>query len=103
MKRELEEEKYTVDLVNDGVEAVLRFIDKTYDFVLLDIAMPRLSGINAMRIIKRLKPDIPALIFSGNAGYSEIKDSLEAGAIGCFTKPFKIEELKDCIRKSVIV
>ncbi len=44
LKSELEEEHHRVDLVANGVEAVLSFINKAYDFVLLDLRMPRLSG-----------------------------------------------------------
>ena len=36
LKKELEDEGYTIDLVSDGVEAVMRFIDEKYDFVLVD-------------------------------------------------------------------
>ena len=70
LKRELEEDGYIVTLVNDGVEAVLKFIGKgsDYDFVLLDIKMPMLDGINTLKIIKKLNPDVPAITFSGNAG-----------------------------------
>ncbi|MBE0425529.1 MAG: hypothetical protein IBX72_02640 [Nitrospirae bacterium] len=43
-------------LVNDGVDAVLNFIDRPYDFFLFDIKMPRLDGINALKIIKNSIP-----------------------------------------------
>jgi DNA-binding response OmpR family regulator len=99
LKSELEEEGYAVDLVSDGVEAVLNFIERRYDFVLLDIKMPKLDGINALRIIKRLNPDTPALTFSGNAGTGEMAESIRAGALRCFTKPFEVSQLKDEIQK----
>lgn len=101
LKKELEEEGYAVDLVGDGVEAVLKFIDERYDFVLFDIKMPRLDGINALRIIKRLNPDVPAITFSGNAGTGEMADSVKAGAIRCFIKPFEVSGIKEDIRKYV--
>ena len=99
MKSELEEEAYTVDLVNDGVEAVLSFIDNSYDFVLIDFKMPKLDGISALRIIKKIKPHVPAIILSGNAGYSETEKLLKAGDMKFFTKPFEIAELKDYIKE----
>ena len=99
MKSELEEEAYTVDLVNDGVEAVLYFIDNSYDFVLIDFKMPKLDGISALRIIKKIKPHVPAIILSGNAGYSETDELSEAGGIKFLSKPFEITELKDCIKE----
>lgn len=102
LKNELEEEGYIVDLASDGVEAVLRFIDKEYDFVLLDIKMPRLDGINTLRIIKKLNPDVPAITYSGNAGSGEIAESVRAGGIRCFTKPFEIAQLKDEIKRYIL-
>lgn len=99
LKNELEEEGYTVDLAPDGVEAVLRFIEGEYDFVLLDIKMPRLDGINALRIIKKLDSGVPAITYSGNAGSGEMAESVKAGAIRCLTKPFEIRHLRDEIRK----
>lgn len=99
LKHELEDDGHEVDLATDGVEAVLRFIDGSYDFVLLDIKMPRLDGINALQIIRRLNPSVPAITISGNAGSGEMSESVKAGAIRCFTKPFEIEQLKADIRR----
>lgn len=99
IKNELEEEDYKIDLVHDGVEAVLNFIEKPYDFILLDIRMPVLDGISTLRIIKKLNPSVPVIAFSGNAGSNQIEESNRAGAIRCFTKPFTIRELTDCIKK----
>jgi len=101
LKNELEEEGYAVDLVSDGVEAVLKFIDGRYDFILFDIKMPRLDGINALRIIKKINPDVPAITFSGNAGTGEMAESVRAGAIRCFTKPFEVSQIKEDIKKYI--
>jgi len=98
LKNELEEERHIVDVVSDGVEAVLRFINNAYDFVLLDIRMPRLNGIDALRIIKRINPQVPAVTFSGKAGDLEMGESLECGAIKCLRKPFEIAQLKKDIK-----
>lgn len=101
LKMELEDEGWTVDLAGDGVDAVINFIDNsdTYDFVLMDIKMPRLDGINALRIIKKLSNKTPAITFSGNAGSGEMAESVRAGAIRCLTKPFEISLLKENIKK----
>ncbi len=88
-----------IDLAPDGVEAVLKFIGGKYDFVLLDIKMPKLDGINALRIIKKLDPHVPAITYSGNAGSGEMAESVKAGAIRCLTKPFEIRQLKEEIHK----
>jgi two-component system response regulator AtoC len=102
LKNELEEEKHAVDAVSDGVEAVLHFIDNIYDFVLLDIRMPRLNGIDALRIIKSINPHVPAITFSGKAGDLEMGESLKCGAIKCLGKPFGIAQLKNDIKNHVL-
>jgi len=101
LKNELEEEKYTVNLVYDGVEAVLSFMNNLYDFVLLDIKLPKLDGINTLRIIKKINPTVPAITFSGHAGNTEMAESIEAGAIKCLTKPFEIAQLKEDLKRYI--
>ena len=95
LKQELTDAGHTVEHAADGVEGVLRSIEKRFDFVLLDIRMPLLDGINALRIIKKIRPDLPAVTYSGNAASGEMAESLRAGAIRCFIKPFLIGQLKE--------
>jgi DNA-binding response OmpR family regulator len=94
LKAELEGDGRAVDLVPNGVEAVLSFLSKDYSMVLLDIKMPRLNGTDTLRILKKLNPNIPVIAFSGNAGSAEIKETIQCGALKCFSKPFPIAELK---------
>jgi DNA-binding response OmpR family regulator len=107
LKRELEEDldrelQYQVDLVPDGIEAVLHFIGVHHDFVLLDIRMPRLNGNDALRIIKKINPNVPTIMFSGNAGKAEMEESVECGAAKCIRKPFAIAQLKEDIRNHLL-
>jgi DNA-binding response OmpR family regulator len=99
LKGELQEAGYEVDLALDGVEAVLKALEQPYDFVFLDIKMPKLDGINSLRIIKKIRPAVTAITYSGNAGSGEMAESVRAGALRCLTKPFEIAQLKDEIRK----
>jgi len=99
LKRELEEESlYNVDHVFNGVEAVLSFKNRHYDFVLLDLKMPRLTGTDALRIIKAMNAKVPVITFSGSAGAWEQAESIEVGAMKCLVKPFAVGELKEAIR-----
>jgi two-component system response regulator AtoC len=99
LRGELEAAGHQVALAPDGVEAVLRCIEESYDFVLLDIKMPKLDGINALRIIRKLKPELAAITYSGNAGSGEMAESLRAGALRCFIKPFSIAQLREEIER----
>jgi two-component system, OmpR family, response regulator len=102
LKTELEEERCAVDLVPNGVEAVLSFLSKTYDLVLLDIRMPRLSGNDTLKIIKRMNPHVPVITFSGNAGSHEIAESIECGAVKCLIKPFEISQLRWDVKNLIL-
>ncbi|MEW6584068.1 MAG: response regulator [Nitrospirota bacterium] len=98
LKHELEGDGYYVDLVHDGVEAVLRFLDVDYDVLLFDIRMPRLDGITALRIIKRMKSDVFAVIFSGHAGPDDREAAVRAGAAACLEKPFEIAAVRQYLK-----
>lgn len=94
LKRELEDEIHIVELASDGVEAVLDFVDSRYDIVLMDVRMPRLSGIDALRIIRKFNPTVPVIVISADSGPAEIMESGLAGAAKFMTKPFEIAQLK---------
>jgi DNA-binding response OmpR family regulator len=99
MKNELEDEDLHVDVVSDGVEAVLNFINNRYDAVLLDVSMPKLDGLSALKIIESLGPFVPVIVFSGKVGQNELDEA--TGGATCFRKPFLIAEMKDCIKKKL--
>ena len=101
LKNELEAEKYTIDHVTNGVDAVLSFVSNPYDFVLLDIKMPRLDGLDAVKIIRRINPDVPVISFSGSASQKEMSQSVACGAVHCLRKPFEIALLKSEIKDHV--
>lgn len=94
LSRELTENGEEVELAGNGIDAVLNFIDRPADFVLLDINMPGLDGIGVLRIIKRLAPETRVLTISGNAGTSQVEEALKFGALGCLFKPFALPALK---------
>ena len=99
MKAEFEAAGFDAELAHDGVDGVLAFINGGFDFVLLDIKMPHLDGINALRIMKKIHPETAAITYSGNAGSGEMAESVKAGALRCITKPFELSQLTEEIRK----
>jgi two-component system, NtrC family, response regulator AtoC len=98
LKREMEEDSHVVDLVMDGVEAVLQFMDKPYSFALLDLKMPKLGGIDAIRILRKINPNVPVMAISGSAGSWEIAESMRCGAVKFLSKPFHMAQLKTDMR-----
>ena len=98
VKREIEEHDFIVDTVSNGVDAVLRVIEMSYDFILLDVKMPKLDGIDTLKILMRLKisniinPRMQVIVFSGKSE-SALEECLASGAARFIKKPFNIEAL----------
>jgi len=94
LKHQLEERGWYVNLVQDGVQTILQYIEHSgYDFVLLDMRLPQLDGINALRILRRINPALSVITFSGHATRDELEESLKEGAISYFVKPFRVAQL----------
>jgi signal transduction histidine kinase/CheY-like chemotaxis protein len=74
---------------HDGQEAVQLFISAKPqpDLLLLDIKMPRLSGIEALARIRKINPGIPAIAQTAHALHSEVKEIMSHGFDRCITKP----------------
>jgi len=98
---ELSDDGHQVDTAADGVEAVMRVIDGGIDAVVMDIRMPRLDGLNALRILRRLSPSLPVVMFTGQAGQGDMLETTRLGAITCLLKPVNIDRLKEILVQSV--
>lgn len=99
LKHELEEEGHHVYLARDGVDAVGQCIERQFDLALLDVLMPRLDGIDALRLIKMLVADMPVIIFSGNINHAESNEARRIGAAACLSKPFTLKALNQEIER----
>jgi len=80
-----------------GEEALERLRDETPDVVLLDVNMPRMSGIETCRVIRSFS-DVPVIILSVRNLAKVRAEAFEAGADQYITKPFDVEELVARIR-----
>ena len=84
---------YTVDCVPDGEAAVDYARSGEYDCLILDIMMPRLDGLTALRRIREGGCTAPVLLLTAKAELSDRITGLDAGADDYVTKPFAGEEL----------
>jgi DNA-binding response OmpR family regulator len=89
---QLEQEGYRVVQASDGAQALERFRADKPDLVLLDLMLPRLSGIEFTRIVRR-ESDAPILMLTAKAGEVDKVVGLELGADDYVTKPFSLREL----------
>jgi two-component system response regulator HydG len=93
----LESEGYGVYEANDGLDAVEAVKKEFYDLILMDIRMAHMSGIDALKEIKRFSPRIPVLIMTAYASVETAVEALKSGAYDYVTKPLDIEKLKRSI------
>lgn len=85
----------------DGEEAVALALKHKPDVVLMDIIMPKMSGIEAAKEISAQNPTIKIIAFSTADQESMVMKALEAGCCSFLVKPFKANELVDIIKRSV--
>lgn len=86
---------------DNGRQAVQKFKELRPDVVMMDITMPEMDGIEAMREIRRIDPASIVLICSAMSQQDLISDALKAGANGYVMKPFKPNRVNEVIRKNV--
>ena len=83
-----------------GREALALVEAEDWDLLLLDIGLPDVNGIEVLKRVKRLKPDLPVLIFSMYAEDEYAMPSLEGGATGYLPKDSAPEEILVAIRRA---
>ncbi len=92
---------YTVEIVDNGKEAVKAVKNKSYNLVLMDVQMPEMDGFDATRAIRKmtdsLKKNIPIIAMTANAMKGDREKCLDAGMDGYIPKPVKPKNLQEVI------
>src|SRR4030043_1365908 len=98
-RRILEAEGFEVTTVPSADEALERIKIYDFDLVVIDVKMPKHDGIFLMREIKKNWPDIPIIVMSGYPTPETIADVRKLGATQFIPKPFRPDELTQCVRR----
>jgi DNA-binding response OmpR family regulator len=93
LARAFEAEGFGVDVVGDGELGLARALAGQYDLVILDLMLPGVSGLDALRELHRAKSDLPVLILSARSDLPIKLQSFELGAVDYVAKPFSLDEL----------
>jgi DNA-binding response OmpR family regulator len=94
-------EGYAVEAVSDGAAALGRFRAAAPDLVLLDVMMPKMSGYDVCRAIRRENPAIPVLMLTAKGEEIDRVIGLELGADDYIVKPFGMAELLARVRAAL--
>lgn len=82
-----------------GKEALALFKEKSVDLIMLDIKMPEMTGIEALKEIRKLDSSIPVIMQSAYVFDSDMEAARAAGASDFITKPINLKLLKSTISK----
>ncbi|HLQ98641.1 MAG TPA: response regulator [Candidatus Dormibacteraeota bacterium] len=85
----------------DGAQAVEKFKELTPDLVTMDITMPEMDGIAALKEIKQIDPHSIVIMCSAMGQQAMVIDAIQAGAKDFIVKPFQAERVLEAINKAI--
>ncbi len=94
----LEEEHYSVDVAHDGERGALLAETQGYDLLILDVMLPKLSGIEITRRLRASRVATPILMLTAKTATEDKVAGLDSGADDYLTKPFAFAELLARVR-----
>ncbi|CAN5862540.1 hypothetical protein BH18ACI5_BH18ACI5_12140 [soil metagenome] len=92
---------YEVDIAPDGRLALDRMRLIPYDLLITDLRMPGVDGLTVIREARRLNPDIPVIIVTGNSTEASAIDAINLGVQGYLTKPFRVPRVLAAAAKAL--
>ncbi len=93
LRLNLELEDYEVITAHDGEEAMTKLKSQHFDLLLLDLMLPKISGLEICQMIRLTNPTLPIIMLTAKDAAQDIIKGLKSGADDYITKPFQIEEL----------
>jgi response regulator RpfG family c-di-GMP phosphodiesterase len=89
------------DFATNGFEGIEKCRENEYDMVLTDLRMPKLSGMDFLKEIKRMDPSLPVVIITGYPTMDTAISAMREGASDFITKPFKIDTVSSVTERLI--
>ena len=96
-----ENDTYTVQEAEDGLEGIEKIKNEDYDLVLCDIKMPKMDGVEVLEAIKKIKPEIPIVMISGHGDLDTAVNTMRLGAFDYISKPPDLNRLLNTVRNAL--
>jgi CheY-like chemotaxis protein len=93
---------FGVDTVESGPEALGLVQRRDYDFVFTDLKMPGMDGVEVVKGVKHLRPDVDVAVITGYATIESAVETMRQGAVNYVQKPFTASELTDFARRLLV-
>jgi DNA-binding NtrC family response regulator len=96
-----EAEEFAVSVAADGGEAINLIQGNVYDVILLDVRMPRVSGIEVLKFVQEYSPTTQVIILTNYADIKTAIETIKLGAYDFLAKPYDIEEIFNTIHRAL--
>lgn len=93
--------EFDLSAISDGASAAELLVKSDYDAVLSDIALPGMSGIDLLRLVRAYDLDVPVILMTAQPSADTVRDALELGALTYLHKPVPNEVLTTTLRHAV--
>ncbi|MFA7256806.1 MAG: response regulator [Kiritimatiellales bacterium] len=92
---------YEVSTALSAEEAASRLEQQNPDVMLLDVVLPGINGVDFLRMIREIRPQLPVVMISGAPSIRPVMKALELGAADYIRKPFDIDELRLVVARAL--
>lgn len=97
----LEDAGYYIELAGGSQEALDKIKKEYFDFVLTDIRMPDMDGIEMFKKAREMNPSLGVIFMTGYANLNSAKDAIKEGAYDYVMKPFELNEIRTAVKNAV--
>lgn len=94
-------EGFEVDTAANGEEALQMVRERDFDLVVMDVKMPKMDGLEALREMKRIRPDLIVVMVTAFGTSQVALDAIRQGAYDYFNKPFELDEMRIVVRRAL--
>ncbi|MFN3412069.1 MAG: response regulator [Exilispira sp.] len=101
LKTILESENYLIKQAFDGRQAFKIAISEDVDLIIMDLMMPKMNGVSAIKAIYHVNPKIKFIVISGNMGFISKEELSNYNIVAFFDKPFHIPEVIETIKNTL--
>ncbi len=99
LSQSLESLEMETDTASDGEEALAKLKEKDFGLILLDIRMPGMDGMEVLRQVREIRPDIRVIMITAYGTIESAVEAIKLGAVDFLQKPFDPDEIRQLVSR----
>ena len=100
LSERMETRGFSVEIADSGPVAINKVKEKSYDAIILDLAMPGMDGIDVLKILLNENPDLQIIFLTGHATLEKGIEAVKLGAVDFMEKPVDIDTLLEKVNEA---